>query len=103
MRWYEDLYLSENIAGKGILFREEIESGKYRRNLYLITLAVNERDMLDIRKAAALTRVKLRDTLPMIIGMASGYDQALGLAQKIVSDCYEQTGGADIRGFLSGR
>ena len=100
MRWYRDLYVSENITKKGIDLQKEVESGKYRRNLYLITLAMNGKDLLDIRKAAALSRASLRETLPLIIGGALGYSSALGLVEKIIGDCVRETGTADIRNYL---
>ena len=100
MRCYRDLYVSENITKKGIDIRKEVEDGRYRRNLYLITLAMNGTDLLDIRKAAALSRASLREKLPVIIGGALGYDSALKLVEGIIGDCVRKTGTPDIRNYL---
>ena len=100
MNWYQDLYVSENIADKAETLREELENGRYRRDVYLITLAMNGKDLLDIRKASCLARESLRRNLPMIVGLSSGYENAVNLSCRIVTECCEKTGDVDLRSYL---
>ncbi len=100
MKWYDALYTGESCRDQKDAIIEEVSSGVYRRNLYLITLAANGRDLLDIRKAAALSREGLSSMLPMIVGIATGREEAGQVARAVIEDCYRQTKDVDVRKFL---
>ena len=61
-------------------------------DIYLITLAANGQDMLDIIHSAYLKQPAVRRNLPMIVGIAKGYDEALELVQQMLSETYQATG-----------
>ena len=100
MNWYQNLYLGETCRGKKDIIIKEVESGIYRHKLFLITLAINGSDLLDIRSASSLARGSLRSSLPVIVGAASGREEAIQLASMIIEDCYRTRGDIDVRKFL---
>ncbi len=69
-------------------------------DIYLITLAANGQDMLDIIHSAYLKQPAVRRNLPMIVGIAKGYDEALELVQQMLSETYQATGTCRIPEYL---
>ena len=100
MKWYANLYIGESLQESREEVIASLERGEWHHKIYLITPAINGKDLLDIRSAAALARKGLAETLPEIVGIARGRDEAMRLACSIVEECYRQTGDVDIRGFL---
>lgn len=81
-----------------IKWRLEHGAGSFR--LYLVTLSTSPHMQLDIVAAAALKQRGLRKRLPMIVGVASSYADAVDMVAAILQEVLEKTGGADIRGYL---
>ena len=101
MKWYRDLYIGEGVKGREDTFIRQIEEGGCPRKLWLITLAYNQKDLLDIRCAVSLAREDLARSLPMIVGLAKDKEEAVSLTESITRDCLEKTGDVDLRAFLS--
>lgn len=100
MEWYRDLY-----AGESILHRQEKIKWKIMHNagmlfVYVITLAANKKNLLDIIPSRELLQKAFPKQELYIIGLAGNYEEALELAGHIVSDVYRATGGFDIRGYI---
>lgn len=101
MKWYTDLYVGETARRrkKKIIRKLKINAGML--DVYLVTLASNRRDMLDIISSAYLKQAAVRRQLPMIVGIACGYEEAVELAVQMVREAYEKTGKADVPGYLA--
>jgi hypothetical protein len=69
-------------------------------NIYLITLAANGQDLLDILDSAFLQQKAVRRTLPMIVGLAKGYEEAVELVRQIVEETYTQRGDCKVPLYL---
>ena len=100
MNWYPKMYTGKRLEGETEKLIREIEDGQYRPDLFLITLAVNEKDLLDIRRARSLYREGLKDYLPLIVGIAKGRREALKIVEEIIADCLRETGDVNVRSFL---
>lgn len=103
MIWYRKLYLGSGLLEKKEKLIRKIECNAGTVGLYVITLAANERDLLDIFSTDILLQPVMHGHCPMIVGLAKGYDAAVKLATDIVMEVYEHTGGFDVRSYLASR
>ena len=62
-----------------------------------MTFSSNGRDQLDIIEAKYLSRKRIRETLPEIVGLACGYREALEVVMQIAAETYDSTGDATLR------
>ena len=102
MRWHPNLYLDDRIREHPRAVIEKIEQGDYGSR-YVITLAYNGKDQLDIRPAASLARSYLREGGPLIVAVCSGKKEAMRMLERMVQDCCRQTGDVNLREWLAGR
>lgn len=96
MRWYDMLWVGPQAEKKRRRLIQDVKKGAGMPGAYLITLAENPKEMLDIIQAR---KSYLRDDL-YIVGIAMGKQEALELVEKIVEYVYRCTGGVDIRNFF---
>lgn len=100
MKYYFELYLSEELKERREEIIDKIEHQKIMINKYLIVLTKNERNHLEFFDSAMLGQeIFDRDSL-FVIGIADGRYGAMALVQKIVQEVHEETGQADIRRYL---
>ena len=97
MVWYRDLYLSDDLRDQEGVLRDEIERGVCRHRLWAVIVSPNGQDLLEIRRAASLTR---HDPGTMIVGLSSRREEAAGLVHRIVSDSIRAGKDVDLRGYL---
>ena len=98
--WYKNLYVGETAKGREKKIRHQVNRGRFLPGLYLITYAANEKDQLDIIESRYLVQKRVRNTLPEIIGVAFGYQEALEIVREIAAEAFENTGDCDFRHFL---
>lgn len=67
-------------------------------DLYLLTLAANGKDYLDIIHTKYVF-FNFHQELE-VVGIAKDYNEAVELVQRIVSECYEKNNDTDIRSYL---
>lgn len=103
MNWYTDLYLGKSAREKKEKLIQKIESGKTPVNTYLLTLADGEANQLEIVPAWNLRFSRIRQRLPLIVGIGCGRDEAFELVRRITEEVYRETKGADLRGYFAQR
>lgn len=103
MKWYQKLYIDKNIKKNREQLIKNVETGVGMPNVYLITLAANERDLFDIFLADILFQPVLHGHCPMIVGIAKGWQAAVDIATGIALDAYRENGDFDVRKFLQSR
>jgi len=101
MNWYSQLYIGEGAGPNAKKIIRKLKRNAGQMDVYLITLAANGQDMLDIINSAYLKQPVVRRNLPMIVGIAKGYDEAVDLVQQMLLETYEQTGGFRIPAYLA--
>ena len=101
MKWYSNLYLSNNIAHKADKIKWKINHNAGQVDIYVITLASNEKNLLDIIPSWELMQKYYPKENLYIIGIAKGYDEALLLVQKIIEEVYQKTGGFLIQSYFN--
>lgn len=100
MQFMGSLYVGESISSKEYEIVKKVHNNQVVPNLYLLTFSNNEDNMLDlIPQWEALQKKYPKDHLK-IVGIANGKKEAISLLQTIIKESYQETGSADIRGYL---
>ena len=100
MKYYHNLYMSENLEAKRTDIITNIMNNKWQFDKYLIVLTENEKNHLEFFDSVLLLqKVISKDTL-FVVGIAEGYQGALEMIQRIAEEVYENTHGLDIRSYL---
>lgn len=100
MNWYRNLYTGKTAEKKKEKLIQEIENEIYKGNTYLITLAANPRNNLEILSVHQLRFSYIRRNCPMILGIASSREEAMEVFQKIVNEVYSATGDVKLRAYF---
>lgn len=103
MKWYPQLYAGPEAEKKRNKIIRKLKCNMGQVNVYLITFAANETDLFDILPAYLLKQKAVRRRLPMIVGIAVGYGEAVDLVIKIVEETLRETGSADVKQYLKSR
>ena len=69
-------------------------------SIYFITLASNRKNLFDIFHAAHLKQPAFYKQDLYVVGIASGYEEALELVQRMIDDIYRKTGGFAVREYF---
>lgn len=100
MRWYKHLYVGETAKKKRYPLISRIRYKKLQKDAYVITLPKSGNTLLDIYPSYLLLSKWYRDKDLLILGIASGKEEALETAGHIISDVYKQTGGFAVKDFF---
>lgn len=100
LKWYEYLYVGENAKKRINYYIRRIGNGKPVDDIFLVTIASNDANQLDIIKSHYLLQPVVMRMCPMIVGIAKGNDEAKALVVKMVEETLRETGGADVRNYL---
>ena len=100
MTWHEKLYVGESIVHKTKKIKWKICHNAGQVNIYVITLASNEQNLLDIIPAHELLQKGYPKESLYVVGLAKGYDEALEVAASIVDEVYQATGAFAVREYL---
>ena len=100
LNWYKNLYVGNTAKKKEKMIRRKINAGIGTLGVYLITLAVNPENHLEIISAVQLKQRIIRKRCPMIVGIAIGYEEALEIVERIAKEVWAETGTMDIRTWI---
>ncbi|MDO5539079.1 MAG: hypothetical protein Q4F83_03255 [Eubacteriales bacterium] len=103
MKWYRKLYLGEGMKKSRKELIKKLETNAGLPGVYVITLASNGRDLFDIFSANQLLQPVLHGLCPPIIGLSSGYEEAMELSKDIALAAYRTNGNFDIPAYLQGQ
>lgn len=96
-----NLYLGESIASEKLdKLKKRLEKKPLLANVYLITPAKNPADQLDIFDARQLIQPHYKKEEFLILGIASGYEEALQLIEQITEECLDARGDCNLREYL---
>jgi len=99
MIWHKNLYVGEEAEKQRTKLIKQLDRQKLVFGAYVITLASNQKDLLDVIPAFMLFREQ--NAKRQVIGLALTKDEAFSLCEKILMDVYHKTGGFDVRSFFS--
>ena len=100
MQWAENLYLSDKTAKKKDKIIKKANRGVGMVSIYFITLASNRENLFDIFHAAHLKQPAFYKQDLYVVGIASGYEEALELVQRMIDDISRKTGGFAVREYF---
>ena len=100
MQWAKNLYVTEKTAPKKDKIISKANRGVGMFQVYFIALASNEENLFDIFHAAHLKQPLFYRQNPFVVGIASDYDEAVELVQKIIDDIYRETGAFRVREYF---
>lgn len=100
LKWYKNLYVGNTAKKKERAIRRKISCGIGTFNIFVITLAVNEQNNLEIYPATQLLKKPVRNRCPLIVGIAVGYEEAVEIVEQIVKEVWEKTGTVSIRSWI---
>lgn len=103
LTWYQDLYVDPQIKKKKKKIIWNINHGAGTIGIYIITLATNEKNLMDILPANILLQKTLRQSCPMIIGLAGSYEAAVEMVRVIIENMYNETQGFNIKEYLKNK
>ena len=103
MIWYRDLYVGELAEKKKNRIIWKIKHGAGMTDIYLITLASNGVDLLDIFHSSLMLQPAFRKQRPFIVGIARGYEEAVETAARILLQVYQETGDFKVRDDIQRR
>lgn len=100
LKWYKYLYLGETVKGKEKKVMRRLEKGKPVPGVWLVTLASNVQNNLDLLPADFLMQKPLRILCPLIVGIGFTRVEAMMILLRITAEVYETTGKMNIRSWL---
>lgn len=101
MKWYQNLYIGETAEKKKKKIIWKVNHNAGMVNVFLITLASNGQDLFDIISSAVVSQKAARRNCPMIVGIACGHEEAVGLALQITLEVYQETGDFKVKTYLA--
>lgn len=103
IKCYCDLYVSDGLKQKKQKVLRKLMERALQPNLFVMTLAQGEQNHLEFFPAYLLLQPAYDDAVVFVVGIAEGYDAAVYLVEQITQEVLSQTGGTDIRRFLTER
>ncbi len=100
MKYFKHLYISENLVKKKERLIRKLEKNKLQLNLYLVTLPETKQNQLEIIGSEILFQPSYPKKDLFVIGMFSGYDEAVGLVETLAHEVYVNGKGQDIRDYI---
>lgn len=100
MKYYYNLYWSEELVGKEREILTKLGQEKTQLNKYLIVLTENDANHLEFFDSVLLKQNLIKQKELFVVGIAEGYTGALEVVEKITQEVYDVTKGTDIRRYL---
>ncbi|MBO5159102.1 MAG: hypothetical protein U0M69_02730 [Lachnospiraceae bacterium] len=100
MRWAVNLYTTEKTKKQLPRIMQKIRKQKLQPGIWLITLASNEQNLLDIFQSIYYVQPMFAKLNPDIVGIAESEEAAKELVVKILEDVYVQNQNFDVRTYF---
>lgn len=100
MRWAVNLYTTEKTKKTLPRILRRIGKKKLTPGIFLVTIASNEQNLLDIFNSVYYLQPALAGMNPEIVGIAESEEAAKELVRRIVEDVWEQNQNFDVRTFF---
>ena len=100
MRWAVNLYTTEKTEKMLPRIKHKLRRGKIQPGIWLITIASNEENLLDLFQSVYYIQPMFAKMNPDIVGIADSEDAAKNLLINMVEDMYTETGAFDVRTYF---
>ncbi|MGN0383912.1 MAG: hypothetical protein ACI4DS_06550 [Eubacterium sp.] len=102
MKWYDNLYIGEKALNSSKDIINKIKSRKFQMDIYVLTTSSTDKNIMDIYPSYVLLQKYFFKTDIIILGIAKGREEAMGLMQNIIMEVYNATGNFDIKQYITG-
>ncbi len=101
MNWYQNLYVGKTAHKKKQEMIDKIEQKQELLRAYLITIAPDERNQLEIVTPTIYWKQAVRNgEEPMVVGLAWGMREAKEILVEMTEDVYRSLGKLDYRSYF---
>ncbi len=100
MVWYDPMFLGTGCQSKLNMLKRRISRREVHTGVFLITLPTCDGRVLEIIPSALLVQDHYPADNLRIIGMAFSRNEAIGIAQEIISECYRECGKIDVEAYM---
>lgn len=100
MRYYRYLYLSESVEKKKDKVIRRLNRRKLQPDIHIIALPETERNQLEIYACTQLLQPDFPRRDFFVVGIGKGFEETIELVEEITKEVYNETKGADIRGYI---
>lgn len=101
LTYYPGLYLGEGISEKKLdKIKKKLRTKPLAANVFLIAAAHNPNDQLEIFDARLMAQHYYEDYEVYVVGIASDYEEAVGLVEQIVQECLRERGDCALKEYL---
>lgn len=97
---YENLYVADSLQKNKDKIIEMIKKGKPKLRLYVVALAFNPVNLLEIIYYNELLQPYYKEQEIHIIGIASSKEEAMDMVKTIIASVYHNTQTFDVRKYL---
>lgn len=102
IKYHPRLYLSDGITQKELdKIKNKLQKKPIISNVFLLTPAENQIDMLDIFESKLLAQPHYQNKEIFVIGITKTYSEALNMIEYIVRECLDSRGDCSLREYLS--
>lgn len=95
--------MSESLEKKKDKIIQKMKKGKYPLTIYILALIEEGENQLEFYSSAILRQSVVSDDGIFVVGIASGYDDAVYMVEDIAKEVYEKKGNLDIRSYIQER
>lgn len=99
----ENMYIAPGMEKVDLeKLKQEIKERPLFANVFIITIASNEQEQLDIYHSKYLLQRFYKKNPPLVVGVARKKGDAYALVEKIVQECVTLRGDVNLKAFLVG-
>lgn len=96
--YHPDLYTGDSINVKKLdKLKKRLEQKPLLTDVFLITIAQNPQDQLEIFSARQLAQNYYQKYPVTVVAIAGSYEEAVGLLEQLVRKCMEQRGDCNLK------
>ncbi len=100
MYWYSRFWIGPSIKEKKWIICKRIQYNKLQRGIYVLTLASNKNNIIDIYPSYVLLQPYYKRQKLIVVGIAKGYEEAINLVKDIIEHIYKETGSVNVRDYI---
>ena len=101
MLFHKKLYLDDEISKNKRTIIRKLKHNKLALNVYVMVLAENENEEIDIYPAYVLLQKAYKDRELTVVGLASDMSNSKDLLVKMTEDCIRMTGKVSLKEYFS--
>ena len=100
VKWYKYLYVGPRMEKKKKRCMCCVGDGRRLYGFHIVTLTSREGDQLEIMAASELRQPVLRERIPLIVGLAADYAEAMDILYQIIEDAEAAGMRGRLRAFI---